>query len=567
MTLLAALVALLYRYTREEDIVVATAVAGRLRAWTRPLIGCFADILMMRTHVSGDPTFRGLLGHVFRTAFEAFYHQELPFQYVMGEMDPERGLSRSRVPQVMLALHDYLVPSVDIPELSVEVLEIHTRSALFDLSVELQERDGRLVGWIQYDNDLFEGQTIARMAGHFRTLLEGAVEGPDRRVSDLPLLTEAERHRLLIEFNATARPVPEATLPALFEVQAARTPEAVALVCGGESLSYAELNARANRLARYLIRLGVGREALVGVCLERSFDMVVGLLSILKAGAAYVPLDPAYPQLRLAYMLRDTRAGVLLTQRRLLSGLPDHAARIVDLESDWNAIAHESSENLPTVGDPSNLAYVMYTSGSTGRPKGVAVPHQAIVRLLFGVDYARFDASLTLLQLSPTSFDASTFELWGALLHGGRCVLFPGGSLTACELGRVIGQQGINTLWLTAALFNAVVDEAPEALSQLEQLLIGGEGALGQTCASLPGGVPAGPLDQWLRTDRRDDILMLFSHPSRPGCFLCFDPDSAADREYPGIRIGRALGARASGRGRRVVRRRSRTGAGIPQSA
>ena len=308
ITLLAALVALLYRYTREEDIVVGTAVAGRLQARTRTLIGCFANILVLRTDVSGEPTFRELLDRVFRTAFEAFYHQELPFQNVVSELNPERVLSNSPLFQVMFVLHDFPVPSVEMPGLSVELLEIHTGTAMFDLALELQEQKGRLVGWFQYDNELFEAETIARMAGHFQTLLEGAVKDPDRRVSELPLLTEAERHRLLIEFNATAHPVPEATLPALFEAQVARTPEAVAVVCGAEALSYGELNARANRLAHHLIGLGIGPEVLVGVCLERSAEMVVALLAILKAGGAYLPLDPEYPEARLAFMLRDAQA-------------------------------------------------------------------------------------------------------------------------------------------------------------------------------------------------------------------------------------------------------------------
>ena len=475
ITLLAGLVALLYRYTCEEDILVATAVSGRSGVGTRSVMGSFANLLLLRTDVSGRPTFRQLLDRVFRTTFEALYHQEYPLQDVVSELNPSRVPSGSSLIQVMLALHDFPVPSVELPALSVEVLEIHTGTAKFDLSLQFLEREGRLEGWFEYNDELFAVETIALMAGHFRVLLEAAVRGPDRRVSELPLMTDEERRGLLIGFNATVRPMPEATLPALFEAQVARDPRAVAVVCDAEALSYGELNARANRLARHLIGLGVGPEVLVGICLERSVEMVVGILAILKAGGAYLPLDPDYPQERLAFMLRDARASILLTHSLLLSRLPEHEAPTVGLNSDRDAIAQESPENLVAEIGPDNLAYVMYTSGSTGRPKGVAVPHRAIVRLLFGAEYARFDTSVNLLQLSPISFDASTFELWGALLHGGRCTLFPGRLPTAHELGRVIGQHGINTLWLTAALFNAVVEEAPEFLSSLEQLLIGGE--------------------------------------------------------------------------------------------
>jgi amino acid adenylation domain-containing protein len=475
ITLLAGLVALLYRYTREEDILVATAVSGRSGAWTRSVIGSFANLLFLRTDVSGRPTFRQLLDRVFRTTFEALYHQEVPLQDVVSELNPGRIRSGSSLTQVMLALHNFPVPSVKLPGLSVEVLEIHTGTANFDLSLQCLEREGRLEGWIEYDDELFTVETIARMAGHFQVLLQAAVGNPDRRVSELPLMTDSERGELLVGFNATACPMPEATLPALIEAQVARDAGAVAVVCDAESLSYGELNARANRLAHHLIGLGVGPECRVGVCLDRSFDMVTALLGILKTGGAYVPLDPDYPEARLAYMIRDTRAPILLTQQGLSSRLREHGARIVCLDGNRDAITRESPENLAAEIGPDNLAYVIYTSGSTGQPKGVAISHRAIVRLLFGADYARLDSSVSLLQMSPSSFDASTFELWGALLHGGRCALFPGRVPTTCELGRVIWKHGINTLWLTSALFNAVVDEAPQALSRLEQLLIGGE--------------------------------------------------------------------------------------------
>ena len=430
MTLLAALVALLFRYTREEDVIVATAVNGRLQAWTRTLIGFFSNILVLRTDVSGEPTFRELLDRVFRTAFEAFYHQELPFQNVVNELNPERVLSNSPLFQVMLVLQDYPLPAVEMPGLSVELLDIHTGTAKFDLTLELQERKGRLVGWFEYDNELFEVETIARMAGHFQTLLEGAVKDPDRRVSELPLLAEAERHSLLIEFNATARPVPEATLPALFEVQVARTPEAVALICEGRELSYGELNARANRLAHHLIGLGVGPECLVGVCLDRSFDMVVALLGILKAGGAYLPLDPDYPEARLAQMLADAAPALVLSTGIPRGRLPGVVAVLtLDAPEVRAALgrvpAHDPTDRERTAPlRPSHPAYVIYTSGSAGTPKGVVVTHAGIPSLAGAqVEHLGLTPDSRVLQFASLNFDASLWEVVMALTTGAALVL------------------------------------------------------------------------------------------------------------------------------------------------
>jgi len=459
-TLLAALVALLYRYTRDEDIVVATVVAGRLQARSRTLIGCFTNILVLRTDVSGEPTFRELLDRVFRTAFEAFYHQELPFQNVVSELNPERALSTSPLFQVMLVLHDYPLPSVEMPGLSVELLEIHTGTAKFDLTLELQEQKGRLVGWLEYHNELFEVETIARMVGHFQTLLDGAVRDPDRRLSELPLLTEAERRRLLIEFNATARPLPEATLPALFEVQAARTPEAVALICGAESLSYAELNARANRLAHHLIGLGVGPETIVGICLERSAEMVVGILGILKAGGAYLPLDPTYPSDRLAFMLSDAGAFLVVTDRRSTVTLTCHHVRSVWLDRDAKIIGGQPESNPGRGAGPSQLAYIIYTSGSTGKPKGVAVEHRQILnRLAWMWDAYPFAPREVSCQKTALSFVDSLWELLGPLLKGVPSAIVPDAILRDPHtFVRTLAEHRITRLWVVPALLRSILE-------------------------------------------------------------------------------------------------------------
>jgi amino acid adenylation domain-containing protein len=328
----------------------------------------------------------------------------------------------------------------------------------------------------EYDAELFESATITRQLGHYQKLLEGIVANPDQGISQLPILTEAERHRILVEWNDTARDYPKnECIHELFEAQVERSPDAIAVVFADQQLTYQELNQRANQLAHCLQRLGVGPETLVGICVERSLEMVVGLLGILKAGGAYVPLDPEYPKERLAFMFEDAQIPVLLTQQKLIENLPGHSARAVCLDRDWEEISRDSKENPRGEATAENLAYVIYTSGSTGKPKGVESPHRAIARLLFGVDYAQLDAGQTFLHLAPTSFDASTFEIWGALAHGAKCVLYPGAVPSVKELGDLLHKHKVSTLWLTASLFDVVIDEAPEALSGVRQLLIGGE--------------------------------------------------------------------------------------------
>ncbi len=329
---------------------------------------------------------------------------------------------------------------------------------------------------LTYDRRRIEDDTIARMRQHLRILLEGIAADPRRTLGELPILSPLERRQLAVEWNNTAAPLPQQDcIPRLFEAQVERTPQATALIFGGNHLTYDELNVRANRIAHCLRRLGVGPETPVAICLERSPELVIGLLGILKAGGAYVPLDPAYPKERLLFILRDTRATVLLTQQTLHLSLPEHAAQVIYLDADAAAIDSHDDVNPSCLVTSENLAYIMYTSGSTGTPKGVAVPHRGVVRLLFGVDYARLDADRSILQMAPATFDASTFEIWGALLHGGRCVLFPGRVPDLEMLGQLLREHQVDTLWLTAALFNAVIDDSPEVLTGVRQLLIGGE--------------------------------------------------------------------------------------------
>ena len=318
------------------------------------------------------------------------------------------------------------------------------------------------------------------MASHYQRLLEGAVADPQRRLAELPLLTEAERRRSALDaWNATRTEYHrEACVHQLFEAQAERTPQRVAVQLGEECLTYFELNQRANRLARYLRRLGVGPEALVGLCVERSLHMVVGQLGILKAGGGYVPLDPNYPPERLAFMLADTQTSVLLSQHALTDGLPNSSARLICLDSDWATIARESPTNPPNNAQPEHPAYVMYTSGSTGTPKGIVIPHRGINRLVSNTNYIELRPDDRVAQVANPCFDAATFEVWGALLHGARLVILPQDVvLSPEEFCAQLRNQGITTLFLTTALFNLLASKVPGAFRSLRHLLFGGETA------------------------------------------------------------------------------------------
>jgi aspartate racemase len=349
----------------------------------------------------------------------------------------------------------------------------------FDLEMHLwrpAEGGEGLRGVVVYSTDLFDAATIERLVGHFVTLLGSIAADADQRISELPLLTDSERHRLLVEWNDTSADYPSDTcVHALFEEQAQQTPDAVAVVCADQQLTYRALNARANQVAHSLRRLGVGPDVLVGICVERSLDMVIGLLGILKAGGAYLPLDATYPRGRLAVMLEDARVAVLLAHRPTRAVIPDTAAAIVLLDADEKQLAAESAENPPPQGSADNLAYVVYTSGSTGTPKGVCVPHRGVVRLVRCTNYVDLGPQEVFLQLAPLSFDAATFEIWGPLLNGGRLVVPPPGLPSLHALGRTLAANRITTLWLTAALFHEMVDSQLESFQGVRQLLAGGD--------------------------------------------------------------------------------------------
>ncbi|HEV2707211.1 MAG TPA: amino acid adenylation domain-containing protein [Pyrinomonadaceae bacterium] len=474
MILLAALQVLLSRYSGQTDLLTGTPVAGRTRAETEALIGFFVNTLVLRTQLDERLSFREFLAQVKEVCLEAYAHQEVPFEKLVEELQPERNLSRTPLFQVMFTLQNTPMPVIELTGLKLSLLETDTEAAQFDLALEVMETPEGLKSLWRYNRDLFDGAMIARMAEQFRTLLESVAADCGVPIAELSLLTERESQRLLFELNETATDYPrDSSIHELFERQAEATPDALALSFEGEQLTYAELNRRANQVAHYLIGMGVGAEMRVGIMLERSLEMIVGLLGILKAGGAYVPLDPTYPHERLAFMIEDAMILVLLTQEQHLDSA--FAQQVVCLDSDWELIAAESTENPSSKVDAENLAYIIYTSGSTGRPKGVCISHRGVVRLVRQTNYADFSPEEVFLQLAPVTFDASTFEIWGALLCGARLALMPPGVALSEEIGAAIRQHQVTTLWLTAGLFHLMVEERLPDLRALRHVLAGGD--------------------------------------------------------------------------------------------
>ena len=452
MTLLAGFQALLSRYAGQEDLVVGTPIANRARTELEPLIGFFVNTLALRTNLSGDPTFHELLARVREVTLGAYAHQDVPFERLVEELQPERDRSRNPLFQVMFALQNAPVSVLELPGLTLRPQEFDSGSTRFDLECHLREAGEGLRGLISYSTDLFDEATVQRLAAHFQTLLEAAAAAPATRVSSLPLLKEDERRRLLVEWNDTAEEFGARSLCVhrLFEEQAARTPEAAAVRFGGEELTYAELNRRADRLARHLRALGVGPDEVVGVCLERSFEMVLGVLGVLKAGGAYMALDPQYPAERLRMMIEDAGVRVLLTQESLKGLLPCGVARVVLLDDGQFEVGREDESGLDVEVSPDNLAYIIYTSGSTGRPKGVAMAHRPLANLLgWQSNRTGVNRRPRTLQFASLSFDVSFQEIFSTLCAGATLVLIEEERRRdAGELLRLIDGQGVERLFL-----------------------------------------------------------------------------------------------------------------------
>ncbi len=483
MTLLAAFKVLLSRYSGQTDIVVGTPIAGRNRVELEPLIGFFVNTLALRTRLSGALNFREVLQQVRETALEAYAHENLPFEKIVEELNPERNLSHTPLVQVVFGFQSLLEQeAANVSDLTMKSFGNESGTARFDVVQNMFETANGLSGSLHCNTDLFDLETIKQMSEHFQRLLQSIVEHPDAAISELELLSAEEREQQLVEWNDTSVSYARhLTLHELFEAQAAATPEAIALVYETEQLSYRELNERANQLAHYLRELGVGPETLVGLCCERSIELVVALLGVLKAGGAYLPLDPQYPHERLAFMAQDAGISLLLTQTE--QSWAGEQTRVIALEQQWESISQRSAANPAVTVTADNLAYVIYTSGSTGQPKGTLITHYNVTRLLDATaERFAFSGNDVWTLFHSYAFDFSVWEIWGALAYGGRLVVAPYGvSRSPAEFYQLLRREGVTVLNQTPSAFrqlsvvDAAASEAERAELALRFVIFGGE--------------------------------------------------------------------------------------------
>ena len=484
-TLLSVFKILLYRYTNQQDVVVGTPIAGRSHKETMSLIGFFINTLVLRTDLSGNPNFTQLLDRVSSTVLDAYTHQHLPFEKLVEELKPERSLSYSPLFQIMFILQNTPETVLELSNLNVEQYKLERVSAKFDLTMSIKETENTLVGEIEYSTDLFKKQTIEQMSMHYKTLIEAVIAEPNQHICSLPLLTSPERYQLLTKWNNTeVNYVEEKCIHELFESQVEQTPDSTAIVFEDKCLTYQNLNYRANQLANYLKKLGVGLDVLVGICVDRSLEMLVGLLGVLKAGGAYIPLDPAYPKERLAFTLKDSRISFLLTQQQLVQKLPTYKGQIVCLDAHWEAISQENRDNPDCKAKLSNLAYMIYTSGSTGNPKGVLITHHSLSNFMQSM---RFMPGLTdkdiLLAVTTVSFDIAALELYLPLIVGARIVLASRQDISdGSRILKMIVNNAVTVMQATPTGWQLLLNAGWDSKHRLK-ILCGGE-ALSRKLAS-----------------------------------------------------------------------------------
>ncbi|RUR73747.1 hypothetical protein PCC6912_55240 [Chlorogloeopsis fritschii PCC 6912] len=482
MTLLAAFQTLLFHYSGQDDIAIGSLLANRHHPDLEGMLGFFSNTIVLRTDFSDYPGFRQLLQRVREVTLGAYAHQDLPFEELVRALQPDRALNQNALVQVVFNLQNTPTSNWEVPGLTLTHLPLDNKTVKFDLFLELTETPTGLAGYFEYSTDLFAASTIARITEHFQKLLEDIVTNPDEKVDRYCLLTTAEQQQLHT-WNQTQADFPDQCLHQLFEAQVAKTPNAIAIEFAGQHLTYQQLNQQANQLADYLQTLGVKPGVLVGICIERSLEMAIGLLGIMKAGAAYVPLDPAYPQERLAFMLDDSQAPVLLTQQSLMSKLPKHHARVVCIDSDWDVIAKHSQKNPNSGVKPENLVYILYTSGSTGKPKGVQIKHCSLVNILsFMAEEPGLTEQDILLAVTTISFDIAAIELYLPLIVGARIALASREVASdALQLAEYIERSRATFMQATPATWRMLLAIGWQGSSHLK-ILCGGE-ALTRTLA------------------------------------------------------------------------------------
>jgi amino acid adenylation domain-containing protein len=520
MVLLAAFQALLSRYTGCEDIAVGSPVAGRSWVETEKLIGIFINLLVLRADLSGNPTFRELLGRVREMSRGAYSNQDLPFEKLVEALRPERDLSTTPLFRVMFNVENLPEGRYEVPGLKVEEFELEVPVAAYDLTLEIVQRGRQLKCSFVYNADLFESGTVERMAAHYRTLLEGAVAEPDCRIASLPLLTPGERQQILVEWNRTEAEYPRhATIQELFEAQVERTPEATALVDESGSANYRDLNHRANQVARHLRSRGAGPESFVGLCLDRSLEGVVGLLGTLKVGAAFVPLDPTYPRDRLAFMIADGKLPIVLTRQKWSAIVRGEGASVVCLDSDRNLIEAQSDENLPTEVGAASVAYMLYTSGSTGAPKGVLGLHRgALNRFAWMWRNFPFRPGEVCCQKTSWNFVDSVWEVFGPLLAGVPSVIIPDRSVRdPQELVQALASHGVTRIVTVPSLLRVVLDRCPDLGNRLPLLRLwisSGEALLPRLCRQFHSALPnATLLNLYGSTEVSADVTAYITEP------------------------------------------------------
>jgi amino acid adenylation domain-containing protein len=476
-TLLSAFEILLFKLTGQTDLTVGVPTSGQIAAGQYNLVGHCVNFLPLRSRIDPTIAFSAYLRSRNSAILDDYEHQNFTFGSLLQKLAIPRDASR--IPLVSAVFNidlDGGGSQSTFDELTTTLTLNPGAFATFEFFLNgATTVSGNLDLDCQYNPNLFSARSIQRRLEEFENLLTQIVATPDRPLHQLSVLSTAQAQQLLVDWNATQTDYPVQCIDRLFEQQVAIAGDAVALVFQSQQLTYRQLNERANRLANYLLAIGVKSGDLIGIALDRSIETIVGILAILKAGGAYLPLDLSYPPARLAFMLENARVSVLVTKKAVRDRLPSHPARTIDLDTDWDEIVRASPNNPQRSGQADDLAYVMYTSGSTGQPKGVCIPHRGVVRLVKNTNYLDFSPQQVWLQLAPISFDASTLEIWGSLLNGGKLVLFPGEKPSLSELGQTIDRHQITTLWLTAGLFHLMVDERIEDLQPLRQLIAGGD--------------------------------------------------------------------------------------------